>query len=80
ADQVAAASGLPASAVPDLGPETLMDQLAVMVYDVAHPDPAHHDPAHQDLAHHDPAHHDPAAMDRTTTLAQDLASLRRDLP
>ncbi|MDQ1483273.1 MAG: hypothetical protein QOF35_1349, partial [Actinomycetota bacterium] len=36
ADQVAAASGLPASAVPDLGPETLMDQLAVMVYDVAH--------------------------------------------
>jgi hypothetical protein len=60
ADEVAAASGLPASAVPDLGPETLMDQLAVMVYDVAQ--------------------HDPTATDRTCGLAQDLATLRRDLP
>jgi len=33
ADDVAQASGVPPSTVPDLGPATLMDQLTVMVYD-----------------------------------------------
>jgi hypothetical protein len=35
ADGVAQASGIPASAVPDLGPATLMDQLTVLVYDAS---------------------------------------------
>lgn len=34
ADRVAAARGVPALAVPDLGPAVVMDQLAVMVHDV----------------------------------------------
>jgi hypothetical protein len=35
ADEVAAATGVRASAVPDCGPATLMDQLTVMVYDAS---------------------------------------------
>jgi hypothetical protein len=35
ADQVAAANGIPASAVPDCGPATLMDQLTVLLYDAS---------------------------------------------
>jgi hypothetical protein len=35
ADQVAEATGVRASMVPDCGPATLMDQLTVMVYDAS---------------------------------------------
>ena len=35
ADTVAEAKGMAASAVPDCGPATLMDQLTVMVYDAS---------------------------------------------
>ncbi len=35
ADGVAEAKGMAASAVPDCGPATLMDQLTVMVYDAS---------------------------------------------
>jgi hypothetical protein len=35
ADQVAEATGVPLSEVPDCGPATLMDQLTVMVYDAS---------------------------------------------
>jgi hypothetical protein len=35
ADEVAAATGVRASAVPDCGPGTLMDQLTVMVHDAS---------------------------------------------
>lgn len=35
ADEVAAAQGLPATPVPDLGPVVLIDQLRVMVHDHA---------------------------------------------
>ena len=59
ADRVAEAKGIAASAVPDCGPATLMDQLTVMVYDASG-----------------------AAVTSTagtSTLADDLASLRREL-
>ena len=59
ADTVAEAKGMAASAVPDCGPATLMDQLTVMVYDAS-----------------------AAAVTSTAgtpTLADDLASLRREL-
>ncbi len=54
ADQVAQATGVRPSAVPDCGPATLMDQLTVMVYDAS-------------------------AAALTSTLAGDLAGLRREL-
>ena len=59
ADRVAEAKGMAASAVPDCGPATLMDQLTVMVYDAS----------------------TAAVMSAagTSTLADDLASLRREL-
>jgi hypothetical protein len=63
ADEVAQATGVPASPVPDCGPATLMDQLTVLVYDASTADltaPS-------------------VASGRTSTLAQDLATLRRGL-
>ena len=54
ADQVAQATGVRPSAVPDAGPATLMDQLTVMVYDAS-------------------------AAGLASTLAGDLAGLRREL-
>jgi len=54
ADQVAQATGVRPSAVPDAGPAALMDQLTVMIYDAS-------------------------AAAATSTLADDLASLRREL-
>ena len=57
ADRVAAASGVPAPTVPDLGPATLMDQLTVMVFDAGE-----------------------HGLDVVRpTLADDLATLRREL-
>jgi hypothetical protein len=58
AERVAAADGVPVSVVPDRGPETLMDQLTVLVHDAS-----------------------VAAVTSTptSTLAGDLASLRREL-
>ena len=64
ADGVAEANGDPTSAVPDCGPATLMDQLTVMVYDASA----------DALTSAVPA---PAAL--TSTLADDLASLLREL-
>jgi len=58
ADEVAEATGIRVSVVPDFGPATLMDQLAVMVYDASAA---------------------AVASTRTSTLVQDLASLRREL-
>ena len=59
ADGVAEANGAPTSAVPDLGPATLMDQLSVMV--------------------HDASAAAVIANGLTSTLADDLASLRRNI-
>ena len=65
ADRVAqAVTGVPAPAVPDCGPATLMDQLTVMVYDAS---AALVTPTGTST---------PTGM---STLAQDLASLRREL-
>lgn len=61
ADGVAEARGIPASAVPDLGPATLMDQLTVLAYDAS---------ATAASA---------GTSTLTSVLAQDLATLRRDL-
>jgi len=63
ADGVAEANGVPASMVPDCGPATLMDQLTVMVYDASAVAVTSAVPA--------------SAL--TSTLADDLASLRREL-
>jgi len=59
ADRVAEVKGIAASAVPDCGPATLMDQLTVMVYDASTAAGT--------------------ATAGTSTLAHDLASLRREL-
>jgi len=64
ADRVAEADGVPTSAVPDRGPATLMDQLTVMVYDASAVAASSAVPASAAL---------------TSTLAADLASLRREL-
>ena len=70
ADGVAEAGGVPTLAVPDRGPATLMDQLTVMVYD-----------ASAVAVTATPANAAPvtAATSVTSTLAADLASLRREL-
>ena len=68
---VAVADGVPASAVPavpDLGPATLMDQLTVMVHDASAA-------AVTSTAVTTTA----VTTTRTSTLAEDLASLRREL-
>ena len=64
ADGVAEANGVPTSAVQDRGPATLMDQLTVMVYDASA------------VALTSAV---PASAALTSTLAADLASLRREL-
>ena len=64
ADGVAEADGVPTSAVPDCGPATLMDQLTVMVYDASAVAVTSAVPVSAAL---------------TSTLADDLASLRREL-
>ena len=64
ADAVAEADGVPTSVVPDRGPATLMDQLTVMVYDAS-------------VVALTSAVPESAAP--TSTLAADLASLRREL-
>ena len=61
ADGVAEANGIPASAVPDCGPATLMDQLTVMVYDASATSTA------------------VTSTWVASTLAADLANLRREL-
>jgi len=68
ADQVAQSTGAQPQTIPDCGPATLMDQLTVMVYDAssAHPGPA-------------PAGTEAGAAAQKPTLAEDLASLRREL-
>jgi hypothetical protein len=62
ADGVAEATGAGASVVPDCGPQTLMDQLTVMVYDTSAA-----------------AVTSARAASLTSTLAEDLVSLRREL-
>ena len=64
ADRVAEAKGMAASAVPDCGPATLMDQLTVMVYDASEAEVT--STAVTSTA-------------GTSTLADDLARLRREL-
>ena len=64
ADEVAEANGVASSAVPDCGPATLMDQLTVVVYDSSAVAVTSAVPASAAL---------------TSTLADDLASLRREL-
>lgn len=64
ADEVSAASGIPVTQVPDCGPATLMDQLTVMVYDL--------------MALAD-TEDEAQRSARSTTLAQELATLRREL-
>ena len=64
ADGVARVTGVPASEVPDCGPATLMDQLTVMVYDASAVAVTSEVPVSAAL---------------TSTFADDLASLRRDL-
>ena len=77
ADQVAAATGARDAEVPDLGPATLMDQLTVMVYDastaVAGTAVAGTADAGRDALTSSPA------LALGSTLADDLASLRREL-
>jgi len=70
ADGVAEATGVPTSVVPDHGPATLMDQLTVMVYDAS---------AATGTATTANAAPVTASTSVTSTLAEDLASLRREL-
>jgi len=60
ADEVAQATGVHASAIPDCGPATLMDQLTVMVYDAS-------------------SAAGTRASAQTSTLGQDLVTLRHEL-
>ena len=66
ADAVAEVAGIPASAVPDCGPATVMDQLTVMVYDTCAADVTS-------------ARTSTLARTSAPALGQDLASLRREL-
>ena len=72
ADQVGAATGARDAEVPDLGPATLMDQLTVMVYDASTADAGTADAGLDALA-------SSPALALGSTLADDLASLRREL-
>ena len=65
ADAVATANGVGPSAVPDLGPATLMDQLTVLVHDASVAAARTVDPV--------------TSTPVTTGLAEDLATLRREL-
>jgi hypothetical protein len=65
-DGVAVATGVPAAKVPDCGPQTLMDQLTVVVYDAS-------------LAHVGASRTSTLASTLTSSLARDLASLRSEL-
>ncbi len=69
ADGVAAANGLAPSAVPDCGPAALMDQLTVMV----------HDASAAGLTSAAGTSNPAASAAGTSTLASDLARLRREL-
>ena len=74
ADAVAGANGIAASVVPDCGPATLMDQLTVLVHDASAAGVTSTPMASTAVT--------TAAVttaEGTTTLAQDLASLRREL-
>jgi len=64
ADEVSAANGIPALEVPDCGPAIVMDQLTVMVCDLM-VQAAAEDGAQRSA--------------RSTTLTQELATLRREL-
>lgn len=66
ADGVADATGVPSAMVPDCGPQTLMDQLSVMVYDAS-------------LTQAGARRTSTLASTLTADLAADLASLRRQL-
>jgi len=66
ADRVAEVAGIPASAVPDCGPATVMDQLTVLVYDTCAADVTS-------------ARTSTLARTSAPALGQDLASLRREL-
>ena len=66
ADGVAEVTGVPASAVPDCGPATLIDQLTVLVYDVC-------------AAAANSARTSTLASTSASSLVQDLVSLRREL-
>ncbi len=80
ADGVAEANGVAVSAVPDLGPATLMDQLTVLVYD-ASAAAAGTSTAVTSAAATSEASTSEASTSTavTSTLAEDLASLRREL-
>jgi hypothetical protein len=66
ADGVAEVTGVPATAVPDCGPATLMDQLTVLVYDACD-------------AAATVARSSTLAPTLASTLGQDLADLRGEL-
>jgi hypothetical protein len=66
ADGVAYVSGVPSAIVPDCGPQTLMDQLTVMVYDAS-------------LAQASARRTSTLASTLTSNLAAELASLRSQL-
>ena len=68
ADEVSAAHGIPATQVPDWGPATLMDQLTVMVYDLM---------VYELRVQKGTEEVQRSA--RSTRLAQELATLRREL-
>jgi len=69
ADEVASATGLPPTAVPDCGPATLMDQLRVMVYDVMLQEAGQSDAKSAATSS--------ARSARSSWLVQELADLRR---
>ena len=71
ADQVAEATGVAASEVPDCGPATLMDQLVVLVYDAS--------VAASSTGTSTPTSTALASTALTSALGRDLASLRSEL-
>ena len=76
ADGVAEANGVPASAVPDRGPATLMDQLTVLVYDASAASTA---VTSTTVAAADATSTAVTPTWVASTLAADLARLRREL-
>ena len=77
ADGLAEATGVPVLEVPDCGPATLMDQLAVMVYDTSAADPATRWASSASSTSADLVATTSAGL--VATLSEDLASLRRAL-
>jgi hypothetical protein len=79
ADRVAEVNGVASSVVPDLGPATLMDQLRVQVHDASAVEVRSTAEASAEATSNEITPTEITPIEITSTLADDLASLRREL-